>query len=180
MSPAAERELCFAIVQDTFVLMFLPRDNVVSPVPPTRLEEGVVDQQKRRVVRWWWIWGTAKHSIPRICNKPLSFHLSKALWDSGRTGEMWKFLSFPRWRILGTVSVSWILGHFVTCFFFNPALYFITFMIKHSISHTYSPPSSSPRYCTTRIQYSREHLLLKTEARSLDRPKPRAEPHLQN
>lgn len=43
MSPDAERELCFAKFQDTFVLIFLHRDDVVSPVPPTRLEEG----------EWW-------------------------------------------------------------------------------------------------------------------------------
>ena len=40
MSPAAERALCFAKNQDTFVLIFLHTDDVISPVPPTRLEEG--------------------------------------------------------------------------------------------------------------------------------------------
>lgn len=40
MSPAAERELCFAKLQDTSMLIFLQQDDVIPPVPPTRLEEG--------------------------------------------------------------------------------------------------------------------------------------------
>lgn len=40
MSPAAERELCFAKFQNTLMLIFLHRDDVISPVPPARLEEG--------------------------------------------------------------------------------------------------------------------------------------------
>lgn len=40
MSPAVEKELCFAKFQDTFVQSFLHKDDVIPPVPPTSLEEG--------------------------------------------------------------------------------------------------------------------------------------------
>lgn len=40
MSPAVEKELCFAKFQDTFVQSFLHTDDVIPPVPPTSLEEG--------------------------------------------------------------------------------------------------------------------------------------------
>lgn len=40
MSPAVEKELCFAKFHDTFVQSFLHRGDVIPPVPPTSLEEG--------------------------------------------------------------------------------------------------------------------------------------------
>lgn len=40
MSPAVEKELCFAKFQDTFVQNFFHRDDMIPPVPPTSLEKG--------------------------------------------------------------------------------------------------------------------------------------------
>lgn len=69
MSPAVEKELCFAKFQDTFVQSFLHRDDVIPPVPPTSLEEGGDGSAEQKMCEMM--------TDPRVCKTFLPKQLQK-------------------------------------------------------------------------------------------------------
>lgn len=83
MSPAAEKELCFAKFQDTFVQSFLHRNDVIPPVPPTSLEEGDDGSAEQKTCEMMTDPRVWKTFLPKELQKPWALSTN----DFGIVGE---------------------------------------------------------------------------------------------